>query len=103
MTGQGSLWYLSSAFNSGVLTYFFGVTDIVSLDCLVKEKKREYPGSVEIPVLPLVLAFHTESILPIYHKGGCRSGGGNVNRRCPDGHLLQFAFPSGNGKRPQER
>jgi hypothetical protein len=29
----------------------------------------------------------------------CRSGGGNVNRRCPDGHLLQFALPCGNGKK----
>jgi len=28
-------------------------------------------------------------------KGGCRIGGGNVNRRCPEGHLLQFALPCG--------
>jgi hypothetical protein len=59
--------------------------------------------SVEIPNQTSIKWDNDETVFYGYRKGGCYSGGGNVNRRCPDGHLLQFAFPCGNGKLPRER
>jgi hypothetical protein len=60
-------------------------------------------GSVEIPDLTSLPEILDEPVFDGYRKRGCPSGGDNVNRRCPDGHLLQFALPCENGKRPQER
>ena len=43
---------------------------------------------------------HVKIIIRIFSK--CHSGGGNVNRRYPDGYLLEFTIPL-EGRHPRER
>jgi len=76
---------------------FHGYRKAGYLSCQMAGQIRE---NGQKTVLKSVTKEHEKRVIRPSLK--CRSGGGNVNRRYPDGYLLQFALPCGNGRKVED-